>query len=829
MGNVLLIRRIFIFIGFGLMCMSTAAMAAISPLGPYQAEVLTDPNPAVFTFQSSIAHYNNYVIYAGDDGKIYAYSEASGTSTLVSDTSSLGNAWATVQGFVVSRNNYLYFHDNALTSNVYRLHLTDTWPAAYEILDTGITSAIFAFAENPWTDTIWFTAADFFGSGNSFYLYEIDNAFAAATLKASFVQPNSGGNGPIIFKNSNTVLYGEAVFGGNGYFHLVNSSTGELIRENYLTFANGLGDSTYGYNNRIYATTGGGKTIFEIQGIALKALGTTDDEARGITFGSAAFFVSEMVPWSGGPDDGQITFNKGWDPNTINEIAPLDPFRARAIADPAPQVFKYQSSLAYYNNYLIYTGADGKIYGYNLDSSASTVISDTSSLGTSYAAVQGFLVSADGYLYFHDNALTKNIYRLNLTDTWPVGYETLATGITSAIYGFTENPWNRSIWFASADFFGAGSNFYLYRVNSAFTGIRLNSAFEQPHGGGNGPIIFNNETTLLYGEAVFWGNGYFHRVDTVTGNILQEDYLTFDKGLGDATYGYDGLIYATSGGGNSVFEIDGDQKTRIATTHDEARGITFDGSSLNISTMVPFSGGGDDGEISLVQLWRSRVSGVQADQRVEDTVDLNDDGIPDNQQPNDILSVNSANGGGSMQIGVSPIGADGILESLEAVDAATIDESAGKPSDFPFDLVSYRLKVTSPDGTARVTVYFSEPAAAGARWYKYDPIDGWVDYSAHATFSTDRRSVTLELKDGDYGDFDRIVNGEIVDPGGVGIQQSTGGSSSSGGGGGGGGGCFIDTVGSQVPSRDRLLSCLLIAAAVLVGLCLGLIRKRENA
>ena len=73
------------------------SLAAITPIGPYQAEDLSDPNPAPLVYQSSIAHYNDAVIYAGDDGKIYAYDTDSGSSTLVSDTSSLCNQYATVQ------------------------------------------------------------------------------------------------------------------------------------------------------------------------------------------------------------------------------------------------------------------------------------------------------------------------------------------------------------------------------------------------------------------------------------------------------------------------------------------------------------------------------------------------------------------------------------------------------------------------------------------------------------------------------------------------------------------------------------------------------------
>jgi len=51
------------------------------------------------------------------------------------------------------------------------------------------------------------------------------------------------------------------------------------------------------------------------------------------------------------------------------------------------------------------------------------------------------------------------------------------------------------------------------------------------------------------------------------------------------------------------------------------------------------------------------------------------------------------------------------------------------------------------------------------------------------------KSVTLELKDGDYGDADGITNGIIVDPSGAGTASVTPAPPPPSG--GGGGGCFI--------------------------------------
>jgi len=101
----------------------------------------------------------------------------------------------------------------------------------------------------------------------------------------------------------------------------------------------------------------------------------------------------------------------------------------------------------------------------------------------------------------------------------------------------------------------------------------------------------------------------------------------------------------------------------------------------------------------------------------------------------------------------------------------------------------------------QVPILLSTPAPANARWYKYDAVNGWQDYTAYAVFSSDRKTVTLTLTDGGDGDSDFTKNGIILDPSGlvqVAVSQppaqggTTPAESSSGG--GGGGGCFIDTV-----------------------------------
>jgi hypothetical protein len=161
-------------------------------------------------------------------------------------------------------------------------------------------------------------------------------------------------------------------------------------------------------------------------------------------------------------------------------------------------------------------------------------------------------------------------------------------------------------------------------------------------------------------------------------------------------------------------------------------------------------------------------NGIPDDQE-NAAVDLDDDGTPDIEQ-DDIKSLNTVVGEG--QIGVSRQDDPTVtaIESLECIDPQTISGLA-RPYSMPLGLFAMRLTVANPGDTARVTVYFSQAAPSEAKWYMYDSIGDWAEYSDHATFSVDRKSVILELKDGDYGDADDLANGIIVDPGGFGMAS----------------------------------------------------------
>ena len=182
--------------------------------------------------------------------------------------------------------------------------------------------------------------------------------------------------------------------------------------------------------------------------------------------------------------------------------------------------------------------------------------------------------------------------------------------------------------------------------------------------------------------------------------------------------------------------------------------------------------------------------GIPDDSEVDDSVDLNEDGTPDNDQPDVIKSAHSAVAG-KQPLGINKISASiDNIELLEPIHPSEILDKKNKPKKFLFGLAAYRLKVSQQGGTVQVKVYYAEDISGATRYYLYDTVNGWQDYTQYTTFNPDGRSVTVELKDGGHGDSDGVANGVIVDPGGVA-------GAASGGDIGAGGGCFIATAASD--------------------------------
>jgi hypothetical protein len=194
--------------------------------------------------------------------------------------------------------------------------------------------------------------------------------------------------------------------------------------------------------------------------------------------------------------------------------------------------------------------------------------------------------------------------------------------------------------------------------------------------------------------------------------------------------------------------------------------------------------------------------GIPDDSEVDNTVDLNEDGIPDNDQPDVIKSARAAVAG-KEPFGICKImtDVDGIVV-LEPIHPSEILDKKNKPKKFFCGLAAYRLKLNEIGASTQVKVYYSEDISGANKYYLYDTVNGWQDYTEYTTFNPDGRSVTVLLEDGGHGDSDGVANGVIVDPGGVADATSTAGLDS-----GAGGGCFIATAafGSCVAPHVKVL------------------------
>ncbi len=164
-------------------------------------------------------------------------------------------------------------------------------------------------------------------------------------------------------------------------------------------------------------------------------------------------------------------------------------------------------------------------------------------------------------------------------------------------------------------------------------------------------------------------------------------------------------------------------------------------------------------------------NGIPDDQEVGYGLDLNGNGVDDIDEPENIKCVQTADG--AYTIGISKV-SDSIIaiEAVEIIDPSSISDNENRPINLSLGLFSYRITVNQVGATAAVTIYFTEPIPSDRIFFKYDTINGWENYSQHTTLNGDGRSITLEVKDGSYGDSDGLENGVIVDPGGLGMESS---------------------------------------------------------
>jgi hypothetical protein len=213
-------------------------------------------------------------------------------------------------------------------------------------------------------------------------------------------------------------------------------------------------------------------------------------------------------------------------------------------------------------------------------------------------------------------------------------------------------------------------------------------------------------------------------------------------------------------------------------------------------------------------------NGVPDAQEVDDSVDVNENGIADTLEDN-IMSVNTIEG--QTIVGVETISDNVTLVSVKSLATDMIPDQSVRMG---FGLVGFKLYLDNGVKTAAVRIHFSTQVPKDARLFKYITDTGWQVYG-NAVFAPNRKSVTLILEDGGIGDEDGVENGVIVDPSGVAYVDSmtadsaslsTGGASA---GGAGGSQCFI-SAGTQdmgwadynFPSAAMLMMMTLLATGI---------------
>jgi hypothetical protein len=146
---------------------------------------------------------------------------------------------------------------------------------------------------------------------------------------------------------------------------------------------------------------------------------------------------------------------------------------------------------------------------------------------------------------------------------------------------------------------------------------------------------------------------------------------------------------------------------------------------------------------------------------------------------------------GNAQVGIEGSTNVTSIQAFRSVDPQTIPENL-QGVKLLIGLMSFKAEADQIGDIIQMTFRSSEPMPLKAKCYKYDPINGWQDYSAHiASISPDRKSITLEYKDGDFGDLDGVANKFVIDPVGFGVAVADGGGGDDGG---GSAGCFISAI-----------------------------------
>ena len=135
--------------------------------------------------------------------------------------------------------------------------------------------------------------------------------------------------------------------------------------------------------------------------------------------------------------------------------------------------------------------------------------------------------------------------------------------------------------------------------------------------------------------------------------------------------------------------------------------------------------------------------------------DLDNDGLNDNDQP--LMRVYKSRKGQSL-IGINAVEGVSQINCFTSIEPESIqDEHRPK---LRYGLMVFNVTLDQIGATARFELYLPEKPRIEAKWYKYDPINGWYEFPV----DSDGDKYYIEITDGGFGDADGVVNGIIVDP-----------------------------------------------------------------
>lgn len=170
-------------------------------------------------------------------------------------------------------------------------------------------------------------------------------------------------------------------------------------------------------------------------------------------------------------------------------------------------------------------------------------------------------------------------------------------------------------------------------------------------------------------------------------------------------------------------------------------------------------------------------NGIPDSQELGTETDLDHNGQADETQE-DMKCFRDAYGTQAIGVKLTTGWPQDQLAVAQSVDPMAIATPSGTQPDLPGGLINFKLQLESTSTSAVVSIYFPDPVPDAVYWLIFDPARGYLDFGGNTSVSSDRRTVTLYLEDGEPGDMDGVANGVIVAMAGYGYAKTSTGLSS---------------------------------------------------